>query len=330
MARESFFNISDIIRDRRKLMVFLVCVAVSLLSWLMINLGQEYSSTVLVPVSYVNFPQNKVLLNNIPNQLAVNVNGSGYDLLQYDDKLMLDTLVINLDNLKMSSFGDYERGYLDPAILSQSLQKRINGAIGINRVLSDSIEFLFDLKVSRVVKVKPVVQYSLEAGHVLLDSIAAFPSEVEIFGPLTLLDTLQYIKTKVINTGELNAKKAFVGMLDIDRFGKDARVYPDSVKVQIDVDRLTEKRFMITPEQLNVPDSLRLLTFPTNVEVISQIPISKFNDISKSEFSVSVDYLDLQKDYLVLPVTIEKWPTAARQTKVVPTQVEIVISEKDS
>ena len=64
--------------------------------------------------------------------------------------------------------------------------------------------------------------------------------------------------------------------------------------------------------------------------MISQIPISKFNDISKSEFSVSVDYLDLQKDYLVLPVTIEKWPTAARQTKVVPTQVEIVISEKDS
>ncbi|MDC1222085.1 CdaR family protein [Salibacteraceae bacterium] len=327
MAKESFFTISEIFRDRKKLTVFLACVAVSILSWLMISLSQDYNTTALVPVNFINFPENKVLLNNVPDQMAVNISGSGFDLMKYDDHLIEDTLTINLDDLKMSVSGDYERGYLDPAILSRSLQKRINGEIGINRVLSDSIEFLFDLKVSRTVKVKPMVQYTLEKGYVMVDSVIAEPSEVEVFGPLSILDTLQFLKTMTINVGEVNSIKVYRVPIVIDRYGNDARVEPDSVKIRMKVDRLTEKQFMISPQQLNVPDSLQMLCFPNSIEVTAQLPLSSFDDITKSQFHVTIDYNQLQEGFMGLPVNLERWPSDAAKVSVNPKQVEIVFSK---
>ena len=328
MARESFFNFRDIIRDRRKLTVFLVCVAVSLFSWVLISLSNEYNTTVVVPIRYSNFPENKTLINSVPDFLAVNVSGSGFDLLKYDDRLEKDTLVINLDNLKISVLGEYQRGYLDPSFLSKSLQNRLNGGLAINRVLSNSIEFLFDLKVSRVVRVKPMVSFTLSQGFVQLDSVSSDPQEVELYGPLSYLDTLKFVETSLVNLGEIGESKQFSIGINVSSLGSDASALPDSVTLSIPVDKLTEKRFMITPDQLNVPDSLKLLIFPNAIELLVQIPISRFNEIELRDFEVSVDYLELQPGYHVLPINIEKWPVAAEKVVSKPKQVEIVLSRK--
>jgi hypothetical protein len=295
----------------------------------MISLGNTYSSTVLVPVRYVNFPQNKVMLNHVPNKLAVSLNGSGYDLLGYDDRLTQDTLIINLDNLKMSLYGEYERGYLDPSLLSQELQKRIDGAVGINRVLSDSIEFLFDLKVSRTISIRPVVSYDVKPGYVLLDSIYSEPGEVEVFGPLTILDTLSFIKTLPIVAGVLEKSKVYIAKLDLERLGEDAQVIPDSVELNVLVDQLTEKRFMIEPHLLNVPDSLTMLTFPNATEIVVQIPLSRFDDVTKEDFDLSIDFDKRQEDYPILPVDINRWSNLAEHVQIRPKQVEIVLSERE-
>ncbi|MEZ4722793.1 MAG: YbbR-like domain-containing protein [Flavobacteriales bacterium] len=329
MARESFFSVKYIFKDRRKLTVFLICVGLSLLSWVMISLGKSYNTTIIVPVRYSNFPENKTLLNSVPDYLAVNVEGTGYDLLQYDDRLEKDTLVINLDNLKISVLGDYQRGYLDPAILGKSLQNRLNGALAINRVLSDSIEFLFDLKVSRVIAVKPVVNYKIAQGHTILDSISSDPSEVEVYGPLSVLDTLRFIPTEVIEAGEMMEAKEYRVTLNYHKLGNDAMAVPDSVSVSIPVDKLTEKRFMIIPDQHNVPDSLEMLVFPNAVEVTAHVPMSHYNDIGIEDFVLTIDYSQLHDGYKVLPVTLAEWPVIARNVSLKPKNVEIVLSRRD-
>lgn len=309
--------------------MFLICVAVSLFSWLMISFGKQYNSTIIVPVGYINFPENKVLLNNIPENLAVNVSGIGYDLFNLEDKMSQDTLIINLDNLQMSTIDGYQRGYLDPSILSKSLQNRLSGSVAINRVLSDSIEFLFDLKVSRMIRVKPMVEYTLTAGYVLLDSISAIPSEVEVFGPLSILDTLNYIKTQTIQAGELSEQVVYRSKFDQSKLGNNAIVKPDSVGVSLRIDRLTERRFMVTPQQINVPDSLTMITFPNAVELIVQVPISLYNDVSRADFEINVDFEDIKPGYQVLPVNCTKWPLLANKINIKPKQVEIVISKKE-
>lgn len=329
MARESFFSIRDIIKDRRKLTVFLVCLGLSLLSWILISLGKNYNTTLIVPVKYLNFPENKTLLNDVPQNLAVSVSGSGFDLLQFDRKLTQDTLLVNLDNLKIGVYGEYQRGYLDQAILGKDLQERLKGALALNRVLSDSIVFVFDLKVARTLPVKARTDFTVKQGFVQIDSIQIFPPEVEVYGALSVLDTLQAIHTNLISLGELSKSRTFKAGLSNQWIGKDASTSIDSVKVLVSIDQLTERSFMLTPALLNVPDSLEMLTFPNSVEATVQIPLSKYDDLNPNDIRLSVDYLDMEEGYRVLPVSIEEWPVFAQGVQVKPEKVEIVLSRKE-
>jgi len=329
MAKESFFSVKEIFSDRRKLSVFLTCLGVSLFMWLLISLGKEYNRTVLVPLKFVNFPQNKTLLNEVSHNLAVNIGGSGFDLLQYADRLTDDTLNVNLDNLKLSSYGEFQRGYLDQGLLSKDLQERLNGVLAINSVLSDSIRFVFDLKVARTLSVAPQVNLSLPPGYVQVDSLIVVPNEVYVYGALSMLDALKAVETEPAELGELTKVRTVKLPLSRAEVGADAELSVDSVSVTVLIDKLTEKRFMITPEQRNVPDSVSVITFPSSIEVSAQVPLSKFDEISSDDFHISIDYNKLQSDYLVLPVELEEWSPLAHQTKVIPSQVELVVSIRE-
>ncbi len=326
MVRESFFSVKEIFRDKRKLTVFLICLALSLFSWILISLGKEYSTTYVVPVKYINFPENKTLLNDVPDQIAVSVMGSGFELLQFDERLTEDTLLVNLDNLKTGMYGAYERGYLDQSVIGKDIQERLRGALALNRVLTDSVVFVFDLKVARTLAVKPRASFQVKQGFVQVDSITAIPAEVEVMGALSVLDTMHYIRTELVELGELSKSRKQRVALSHRFIGMDAATSVDSVQVVVSIDQLTERSFMVTPDLLNVPDSLEMLIFPNSVEVTVQLPLSKYDDVNVDDIELTVDFNDLEEGYMVLPVHMEKWPVLAERVQVKPDQVEIVLT----
>lgn len=325
MPKSTLFSIRDIFADRRKLTVFVVCLTLAAFSWMLIALGNQYSTTLLVPVKYINFPENKTLLNQVPDRLAVNVRGNGFDLIKIDDKLTEDTLDINLDNLKLSALGDYVRGHLDKSELGKELQKRISGGLAINNVISDSIVFVFDLKVSRVLPIKSRLTYQVENGYAQIDSLRTNPSEVEVYGALTILDTMQAVYTERTEIGLLNKSVAQNAKIDLSQFGNNVTASVDSVRVEIEIDQLTEKRFMIPPVQINVPDSIELITFPDGIEVIANVPMRFFDDIEIKDFELQVDYSEREKGYMVLPVHLVYWNPKVENVRLNPSNVEIVI-----
>ena len=166
-------------------------------------------------------------------------------------------------------------------------------------------------------------------GYVQLDSVSVYPSEVEVYGALSVLDTMKVLRTELKDIGTIaKGRRVKVGLSH--RFiGQDASTSVDSVQVAISIDQLTEKSFMVRPTLLNVPDSLDMLTFPNNLEVTAQLPLSKYDELMADEIEIIVDYNDMESGYMLLPVQLVKWPTYVRQTMVKPDQVEIVLSRKE-
>lgn len=326
MAKESFFSIKDIIRDRRKLTVFGICVGIAALMWLLISLGRNYNTTLLVPIKYVNFPENKTLVNKVGNALAVNVSGSGYELLKYDGRLEDDTLEIDLANLKISVIGGYQQGVLEAADIGKELQSRLNGMLAVNRVLTDSLKFIFDLKVTRTIAVKPLVEFTLPNGFVLLDSVLCAPYEVEVEGALSILDTLKFIRTDTLHLGEISGSQKHEVKLSRKVVGSEANFSQEKVNVELNIDQLTEKTFLLEPHQLNVPDSMHLILFPSAVEVIMQVPLSRFNEITEDEIILNVDFDDWHVESATLPLILESWPVQAQKVRLKDQQVEVVIT----
>lgn len=328
MSKKSFLGIKELVSDRQRLTVFLLFLALSAIIWLLISLGRDYTTSILVPVRYVNFPENKTLLNEVPERIAVNVSGNGYNLIKHRSSFDQDTLEINIDNLNMSMWGEYQRGYLNASEIGKVLQERVGGLLSINRVLTDTLSFVFDLKVSRSIAIKPEVSFSLPQGYVALDSGSVAPDHVEIYGALSLLDTLSHVKTEALTLGQLTKDKSVKVAVDRAALGSDPVLKTDSVVLNVRIDQLTDKRMVIQPEIRNVPDSIDLLIFPNSIEISFQVPLSRFSDISERDFQLSVDYDERTKDIQLLPVNLSSWPEQAYRVKVQPETVEFVITKE--
>lgn len=329
MSKFSFFGIKELVRDRGRLTVFIVFLGFSAAIWLLISLGHTYSATIMIPVKYENFPENKTLLNEAPNQLAINVAGSGYNLIKYSSKFDLDTLAVNMDNLNMSIWGEYQRGYLDANEIGKVLQERAGGALSVNRVLSDTISFVFDLKVARTVPVDSRLTYSVAAGYTVLDSGSVTPFDVEVFGALTLLDALTSIPSAMMDLGEIKKSVSRKVPVDLSGLGTDIKLDQDSVTIHIEIDQLTEKRLVVEPKVINLPDSLQMLLFPKSIEISCQVALSRFSLIEEGDFEVIIDYDNIEEGLQILPVELRAWPSMAMKTKVQPDAVEFVITEAE-
>ncbi|GEM_PF-5801097 len=329
MSKLPLFGIKELIKDRRRLTVFVLFLSLSASIWLLISLGHTYNTTIMIPVKYDNLPENKTLLNEVPARIAVNVAGSGYNLIKYDNEFDDDTLAINMDNLNMSTWGEYQRGYLDANSIGKVLQERAGGALSVNRVLSDTISFVFDLKVARTIGVMPITEFEVEPGYIVLDSGRCSPSELEVFGALTLLDTLASLRTERIKLGELNKSISKKVPVDMAILGGDAELEIDSVVIDIEIDQLTEKRMVVAPELINVPDSLQMLLFPKSVELSFQVALSRFSQVRESDFRVLIDYSKAEEGLQILPVDLVGWPPDAHKVRLQPEMVEFVLTERE-
>lgn len=329
MANKYIGQFNEFLKDRRKLSVFLVCFTLACGFWVLKALSRDdYITTVYIPVKYANIPQNRTLLNMPPNTLSLVVEGNGFDLINWDPESISDTLVINLDRMQLFTMGEYQRGYLDPMAISDEVQGVLKGNISLHRIIADSLNFIFDLKVMREIPVQMDLQFAIAEGFMVSDDITIEPSVAQVEGPLSVLDTLAYIKTRKMELGELKETKKVAARPSYLNLLPSIEIVPDSFIVTVPVDKVTEKRLMLEPIEFNVPDSMDLLLFPQQVEVVCRVPLNRYDEAGDEHFSVYVDFDEYQEGLKTLKVHLEQWPEFVDNVRVFPAKVEFVIRKK--
>ena len=79
----------------QKVVTFLFFVFLSAIFWFFRALSQEYEDEILYPVRYINIPENKVIMNALPEKLALKVKARGRKILF--SKLNLNLIPIKFD-----------------------------------------------------------------------------------------------------------------------------------------------------------------------------------------------------------------------------------------
>ena len=69
--------------SKKKIIVFSLCLFISLFFWMLIKFSKEFQLTVLCPVSFVNLPKDKVLMNNADTTFLITIKSQGFNLLYY-------------------------------------------------------------------------------------------------------------------------------------------------------------------------------------------------------------------------------------------------------
>ena len=316
-------------KDDRRLMVFLVCLAIATVFWFLNALNKEYTVDLSFPVKYTNLPNNKILANSPPDHFTLKVNSYGFTILRHKLSMAFSPLVFNVNDFTGHRMESSENSKF--RIGTRQFINRISGQVSnelqIIEIQPDSLYFEFDKIVRRKVKVKPNITYSLKQQYYVSGEISTDPDSVTVAGAESTLDTLQYVLTKKQHYKDLEKNiQRNVLLESYDNMTVD----PKRVILKIPLEEYTEKNLSVPVHVTGVPDGVTIKLFPEKVKVSFLVGLSHFSEITDANFELTVPYSDIEEKKEILKVNLDLQPLNVLNVSVSPDQVEYLIEEKSN
>ncbi len=316
-------------KSRKNFIVFLFFLVLSTLLWFLDALNQSYKTTVAVPVTYINWPNGKMNISDLPDKLEVTVTGYGFDILNYNLKSSLRKVKIDLGQADLTPMGKNDSVHY--YLLSKSIVDQVNAQLvqGLKAlsIKPDTIFFAFTSLGTKIVPVKLDAQFKFAKQFTAKSEPKLTPEQVSVTAPLVILDTLKFIKTKEYF---FNNIKESIDQELLLKAPPKSTVKPSKVKLTLEVERYTEVRKKINLQVINQPDSIVLRIFPQAVTVKYLVGFSNYQKVNTADFIFAVDYNDIKKSISGrLPVKVLHAPTNIISYTYSPTSVDYIIETKN-
>lgn len=322
-------NFSDIsnflkgvnLRNNKRIVVFLICLIIASTLWLLNALSKDYSTLISYPVKFINPPDNRFLADKTPEKLDLQVDGQGFTILRFKllsftpIKLDIEDMIKNMD----SNTGTFK---ITSQNLITKIEDQLSNEVSVARINPEILVIVLDSLTTKTVPVELDINVDFEPQFNLKAPISTNPDEVNITGPTIILDKISVVKTKVNITNKLNSSiNQEIELIHPDK----TSIIPGKVTLVIEVEKYTEKELKIPIEILNKPENVRIKLFPSELKVVFTVGLSRFEDITATDFGASVDYNTIVKDVNNLAITLYKNPEYTQAIRLIPEKVEFLI-----
>lgn len=315
--------------SNRKLYVFLSCLFLATFFWLLNSLSHNYSADIVCAVNYKNQPSGKIILNKLPNQFHIKVRGLGFDLLAH--KLSFGKVSVDIDLKRINSKNQINKPYsqtissMDYATL---IANQLGDKIEVKSIYPDSISFLLDKRIKKQLKIVFTNDITFKKQYQLYGDIILKPAIVEAFGPKSVLDTINVIKTSLLRYTDLSETVTESVTLGKEYKKLKISAKPSKVLVHIPVEKYTESTKKVEIDYINVPDSVQLKTIPKEIEVKFNLPLSKLASLATAQFKAEVDYNKIKDNFShMLKVNLVEQPDYVQNITLTPSKVEYIIKK---
>jgi len=310
-----------------RLIVFLVCLVISILMWLFIELMKDYNDEIRYNVSFTNAPQNLILTNSGDSIIRINMNAQGFELLAAKYATRKRTLAIDLSTLKIRPTADGYVAFLPSSRIIEQLGSQIRFEKEITSIKPDTLFFRFSEIYRKNVPVKLDLSYTLSGQYDLIDSIEFSPKFITVSSIKSIIDTLTFVKTNRLNLTQLDSSVRMKITLFKGKSSGLIKYSSDSVEVKFQVEQVTEAGFMV-PVAITGNTTENIKVFPDKVEVLCRVPLSVYPHIEASDFTSQVEFLPTSVNGKKLLVTMSKIPEQVKVLKIIPSEVEYIIISK--
>ncbi|MDX9883685.1 MAG: YbbR-like domain-containing protein [Prolixibacteraceae bacterium] len=310
----------------RRVVIYLICVGIATVFWLLNMLGKEYTADIELPVRYTNLPANKVLINDLPQKFTLHANAFGFTLLRHKLSLSFSPLIFSVNDFTRSIMETGKKP--EYIILTESylndISAQLSSDVKVLDISPDTLRFNFDQIIQKKVKVYPHVQVEPKQQYQLSGSIRTNPDSVLVSGPRSLLDTLKQIFTRYQYfksvSEDIREDVPLVGIANLE-------IREKQVKLQIPVEEFTESQMLIPLSVENKPDSINLKIFPNKVKVSFLVGLSRYSEILPSDFELVVSWDEAARSRSMLKVEIRSVPPFVKSVKIAPEEVEYLIEK---
>lgn len=310
----------------KQLTVFLVCLSISIIFWLLQALSALYPATIEFPVQYKNFPSRKVIVNELPAKITLDLKTSGFRIIYHAFEKQKEPISIDVASGMNSSGIARDAITIPTRNFINDFTRQLGNDIEVTAFHPDSIVLLFNDKISKKVAVKPVVSFTLQRQYDTLTKPYTVPDSVIVSGPPGIIHDITSVQT---------VANRFVALHEhVDRKTKlqlmpAVDVEPEEVRLKVDVEKFTEGEQVIAIHAINVPSGFTLKTFPEKVKVRYQAALSQYSKIDAQQFEVVVDAGAIpDANVNLLPLHFVSKPASVRSVSLDPAEVEFIFRKK--
>lgn len=327
--RSSFFKktenlkLKGSLRVNRRLVTFVICLFVSVLLWLLLYLSKEYTVVLNFPAEYVNLPKDRILANELPASIDMEIRAKGFNLLPY--KIFPERELIHIDLKDARPLAERNHHFLLTNYRTDKVTSQFSNSIHITRIRPDTIFLNFNKKTSKTVPVIANLEIECEGQYELSDSIRLNPSSIEISGASDVLASVTELRTVPMKMKKV--KSSMLLKMNILRTPELKQIEFSNPTVQaiVNVAKYTEGSMELPVEVENLPAGYSLKTFPDKVTVKYKVRFEDYEKISASLFRVMVDYSKIEPGNNKLKLHIITQPAGIRAVKLSTEKVEYII-----
>lgn len=294
MAASTFRNpLFRLIQDDRKRSIFLFCLALSSLFWILSKLSRTYTAVIDLPIQYEHLPDDRIwLLDRVPT-ITLEVEGYGFDLLGYRYRNR-NNLVLDFDRVELRQRrSEQQRAYVQLSEFRAGLADELSGSVNVLSVYPDTLYFPFALRADKPLPVKVDLAVVYKTGFGATSDVIIDPPSVRVSGRSEVMDTLSRAITESWTVQ--NAEDTLRATLRLAAWDSTLRFRPSEVEVLLPVEEFTEVAYEIPIQTLGLPDSLGLRLFPSRVKAICRVPLSRYQELSEADFTAVVEFQQVRE-----------------------------------
>lgn len=266
---------------REKVIVIMFSYGIALVLWLLVNLSRPFNLTVTLPVDVEGVPAGRALANDVPHEVAVNVNGEGWKLLRiYNNppRIKLHPVegamnILDLVREQMNMFAGVDVTKVTPASLDVKLEKRI----------------------MKKVPVVANVLVNTDNRHGMVGWPELTPDSVTISGATSVLQNINNWPTEYKEIKDVDDNINI--LLNLKKPDQIIEINPLQVTYKAAIEEFTEGETKVDVQTSGLPKGQRVSYSPPTITIRYGVPINEYSSSTKVHmFQVYVPYQDIVAD----------------------------------
>ncbi|PHI19889.1 hypothetical protein CEQ90_10885 [Lewinellaceae bacterium SD302] len=299
-----------------------VCIGIAFIFWLVINLTtEEHTIKKPVRVSYV-VSEDEVLLSAPTSDAEATISGPGWELLwsNFFQPVIDVSIYRNRADSKVITQVDLS------AVVSESLY---SSETELDKLMFFPVTLETETKASKIIPIVVNTQVDYAEGFQGKTSFTTVPDSVEVWGPVSKLDSLTYWPTDTLRLK--NVASNINQEIGLSRGTETIAPILSKVKVQQQVEVFTEKELFVPVQVINPPARDSFSIFPRQVRLKVGVLQSNYDQIRPDSFRLTADLNGMRTEdgRNSIPLTLEKRPRSAISVTFNPRVAEYFFFKKE-
>lgn len=304
---------------KKNIFIFLASLVFAIIIWMYINLNLIYSVSIAIPLD-IKLSKVQAIANELPNNVDVTVRGKGWDLIGL---VLSKNLSLNID------LTNYKKDTKINIVQSVNEYLNLSSNISIISVNPDFVEINFDNIITKMVKVRNMVNVIPKDGYIIIGSPKITPDSVKLTGAISVIGKIKSIPTEQVLINNVNS--GFTRTINIiDTLSNIVKIEPKTITIAYNIELSAEKKYEdINVLVSNVPSDKEVLLVPPKLTIFLRGGVQQLANINPDEIFAGIEFKQIENDslgYVSPKITL---PVDVTVIKYEPQRFQYIIKKKN-